>query len=58
MKVKEFIEKLKGFDPEAIVVYYDLDDSEYYEVNEVEYTNSIKKYVTFYSTSYKSIKEA
>lgn len=46
MKVKELIEMLKSFDPEAIVVDYNEDASGYMEANEVKYTNSLEKYIS------------
>lgn len=46
MKVKELIEMLKNFDPEAIVVDYNEDVSGYMEANEVKYTNSLEKYIS------------
>ena len=51
MKVKELIEKLKDFDPEAIIVDYDEDDSEYFKADGVKYTGPSKKYITVWSYS-------
>lgn len=46
MKVKELIEMLKGFDPEAIVVDYNEDDCMYFPATKVAYTNYLEKYVS------------
>ena len=49
MKVKELIEMLKDFDPEAIVVDYNEDDSAYFKADGVQYTGPSNKYITLSS---------